>query len=391
MHRSSYRLLLTGFAVFALAGAMQSDANVRIKPLSAQDQADLDALSAQRRAEERKSDQTRQTARQIALEAEDLRQRIIDISKKQGVSEQRAAIYRAKLETLNLQEVDITRRLTTERAKQAKLLSALQIYSRNPPPALLINPRRANDAVLAAIIMKAITPELEKRTQSLVKENAQLVNVRRQAALQNEALFISESEVSSQRREIEGLIRQKIALEDKMLKQADRMDANVVVMKAREDRMRGQLPLRGMLGNDSSRLGQPVVGEKVRDFGQVGGQIGGQSGVQTGGPGSTPSSRGVYYAAQPGSQVTAPAEGEVEYAGPLASYGQVVILGIGNNYHVVLTGLGRIYVDKGQTVGRGEPVGRMPNLSDKKTLLYMELRRGEDPVNPGNLVPVSGR
>lgn len=383
MHRSSYRLLLTGIFAFALCGAMQTDANVRVKRLSAQDQADLDALSAQRRAEERKSDQTRQTARDVALEVEALRQRIIDISKRQGVSEQRAAIYRAKLETLNLQEADITRRLTAERSTQSKLLSALQIYSRNPPPALLINPRKANDAVLAAIIMKAITPELEKRTQGLVQENAQLVNVRRQAALQNEGLFISESEVSSQRREIEGLIKEKTALEDQLLQQADRMDANVVTMKAREDRVRGNLPLRGMLGTETSRLGQPVVGEKVRDFGQVGGQ--------SASVGGAPSSRGVYYTAQPGSQVTAPAEGEVEYAGPLASYGQVVILGIGNNYHIVLTGIGRIYVDKGQTVGRGEPLGRMPNLSDKKTVLYMELRKGEDPVNPANLVPVSGK
>jgi murein hydrolase activator len=145
--------------------------------------------------------------------------------------------------------------------------------------------------------------------------------------------------------------------------------------------------LRGMLGTDSSRLSQPVVGEKVRDFGQMAGQSNGQGNT----PGGAASSRGVYYMAQPGSQVTAPAEGEVEYAGPLASYGQVVILGIGNNYHIVLTGIGRVYVDKGQTVGRGEPVGRMPNLSDKKTVLYMELRKGEDPVNPANLVPVSGK
>ena len=88
--------------------------------------------------------------------------------------------------------------------------------------------------------------------------------------------------------------------------------------------------------------------------------------------------------------MTAPVEGEVEYAGPLESYGQVVIIGVGNNYHVVLTGIGRLYVDKGQTVARNEPVGRMPNLSDKKTILYLELRKGEDPVNPANIIQVAG-
>ncbi|ESQ85797.1 hypothetical protein AEAC466_01070 [Asticcacaulis sp. AC466] len=371
MLSSSRQLLLTGLAVFALAGAVQSDAQQRLKDLSAADQAALDNLSAQRRAEERKGDNQRRTARQIAQEVEALRQQIIDISKKQGTGEQRSAIYRAKLETLNQQETDITRRLSAERAKQARLLSALQIYSRNPPPALFVTPRKANDAVMAAIIMRAITPELQKRTQVLVQQNSRLVNLRRQAALQNEALFISENDISEQRSEIERLIQQKMALEDQLLGQADQMDARAAELKAREARLRGDTPLKGLLGlsaSDTARLQAPAVGEVVRAFGQV--------------EGNGPASRGISYAVLPGSQVTAPAEGEVEFAGPVESYGQVVILNIGHNYRVVITGIGRIYVDVGKTVGRHEPLGRMPNLSDKKTTLYMELRRGEDPINP---------
>lgn len=381
MNRSSAYLILTGLAVSALVGAMQGDvvAQSQVKALTPDEQNDLDNLSAQRRAELRKSDVTRQTARQVGLEIEDLRQQIIDVSKKQGVSETRAAIYRAKLETLNLQEADITRRLTAARGKESRLLSALQIYSRNPPPTIFIAPQKANDAVLAAIIMKAITPELQKRTDVLVQQNEQLVNLRRDAALQNEGLFISEGDVSDQRRQIEALIQQKMTLEDQLLGQADQMEANAVALKARADRVTGNSPLRGLLGlgphDDVTHLLQPVVGDKVRDYGTT--DIVG---------GTAPPSRGVYYAAQPGSQVVSPGEGEVEFVGPLDSYGQVVILDIGHGYHVVLTGLGRVYVDKGQTVARNEPLGRMPNLSDKKTVLYMELRHGEDPVSPATTI-----
>jgi septal ring factor EnvC (AmiA/AmiB activator) len=57
----------------------------------------------------------------------------------------------------------------------------------------------------------------------------------------------------------------------------------------------------------------------------------------------------------------------------------------------VVTGIGRIYVQQGQTVGRHEPLGRMPNLSDKKALLYMELRKGETPVNPATPLQLSSR
>ena len=368
-------LLLTSLGLALLATAGYGDAQTAGKQLTRQEQDDLDNVSALRRADERKSEATRQTARQIGQEIEELRSRIIDISKKQGNSETRAAIYRAKLETLNLQEADIERRLTAMRAKETRLLSALQIYTRNPPPALFISTRRANDAVLAAIIMRQITPELQKRTQVLYDQNAQLVAIRRQAALQNDALFVSESDVSKQREEIEALIRQKMTLEDQLLNQADQLEASSVEMKAREDHLRGTLPLRGLLGldGDASHLMQPVVGDKVTDFGS--------------GPGGL--SRGISFAAEPGAQVTAPAEGEVEFVGAIDSFGQVVILNVGHDFRVVLTGIGHLYVEKGQTVGRHEPLGRMPNLSDKKVNLYMELRHGDETVNPATSIQLS--
>ena len=363
--RRLYTLALAGIALLTL-GAAAGDAQVRQKALSAQDQATLDNLSAQLRANDRRVEASRQSARQIALEIEDLRNQIIDISKKQGMSEKRVAIYQSKLETLNLQEADIEHRLAAMRAKEARLLSALEIYSRNPPPAIFVPSRKVNDAVLAAIIMRAITPELQKQTQILARQNADLVNLRRQTALQNDALFASEGDVADQREQIEKLITQKGELEDQLLNQADKIAAQSLELKARQDHMKGLAPLNGLLGlkPDNSHLQPPVVGDKTQDFGQD-------------------NARGVSYAADPGGQVTAPAEGEVEFAGPVDSYGQVVILSVGHNLHVVLTGLGRIYVDKGQTVGLHEPLGRMPNLSDHKTTLYMELRHGDEPVNPG--------
>jgi septal ring factor EnvC (AmiA/AmiB activator) len=371
--RTSLGLAVCGLIVLGLARA---DAQGSQKPVSAADQATLDNLAAQRRADERKSDANRQTARQIAQEIEDLRQQIVDISKRQGASEQRSAVYRARLETINLREADITRQLSEARGREARLLSALQIYTRNPPPALLMSPRKANDAVMAAIIMQAITPELKKRTDVLIRQNADLINLRRQSALQNEALLVSDSDISDQRSQIEKLISQKMALEDQLLNQADQMQAQALELKTHEDRMRGAAPLRGLLDmlhpdNDRGHLQPPVVGDLIQTFGQDG-------------------ARGVTYAAEPGSQVIAPAEGEVEFVGPVESYGQVVILNIGNNYRAVVTGIGRVYVDKGQTVALHEPLGRLPNLSDKKAQLYLELRHGDYVVNPTGAVQLAG-
>ena len=352
-------LAVTGF--LCLTGPVTSQSK---PPLSKSAQAELDAIDARLKAAERSTNTHRASARQIASEIEKLREQIIEISRTQGNSEKRSAIYRAKLETLNQMEADLTRRLGAVRAKQSRLLSALQLYSRNPPPAIFVSSRRANDAVVAAIIMKEITPELKRRAATLSEQNKTLINVRRAAALQSEALFVSESDVSEQRARIEALIAEKYDLEDQLLRDADASERQAALLKIQSDRLRGNLPLKGLLGaTKDNRLKLPLIGQKTGDYG-------------------VKDSRGLTLESAPGAQVTAPGGGTVEYAGPLDNYGQVVIVRTGPDERVVLTGLGRVYVDVGQTVALGEPLGRMPNLSSKTTRLYLELRRGDVPVNP---------
>src|SRR5471032_1403119 len=83
MFRRRPSLAVAGITVLALGlvlGAAGGDAQVRQKALSAQDQATLDNLSAQLRANDRRVEASRQSARQTALEVEDLSNQIIDIS-----------------------------------------------------------------------------------------------------------------------------------------------------------------------------------------------------------------------------------------------------------------------------------------------------------------------
>lgn len=154
-----------------------------IPKMSDQDLKTLDSLSMQRRAEERKSDQIRLNAREIALEVEALRQKIIDISRKQDLSEQRNAVYQARLAALKQKEIDLARRLSASRAKHARLLAALQIYRRNAPPALLVSAKRTNEAVTTAILLKSISPYFREKTEALRAQNEALVKLRRDVAI----------------------------------------------------------------------------------------------------------------------------------------------------------------------------------------------------------------
>ena len=90
--------------------------------------------------------------------------------------------------------------------------------------------------------------------------------------------------------------------------------------------------------------------------------------------------------------VTAPADGWILYAGPFRSFGNLLILDVGDGYHIVLAGMDRIEVGRGQFVAGGEPVGVMGSVrlagvtaaaaeNDNPTL-YIEFRKDGTPIDP---------
>ncbi|ESQ87066.1 hypothetical protein ABAC460_21085 [Asticcacaulis sp. AC460] len=93
-------------------------------------------------------------------------------------------------------------------------------------------------------------------------------------------------------------------------------------------------------------------------------------------------SRGIVYRTAANAVVTAPISGDVEYAGPVENLGQVVILNIGGDRRVVLTGMSGLRVRTGDRIAQGGRLGATAPAHGEAAFLYMELRCGEEPVNP---------
>jgi septal ring factor EnvC (AmiA/AmiB activator) len=94
-------------------------------------------------------------------------------------------------------------------------------------------------------------------------------------------------------------------------------------------------------------------------------------------------SPGIAVAGGSAAEVTAPFDGQIAYAGPFGKFGLVLIIRHGRLYDSLLAGLGRVDVNVGQWVLTGEPMGAMPYAVDGSgTLLYVELRREGQPVDP---------
>jgi septal ring factor EnvC (AmiA/AmiB activator) len=122
----------------------------------------------------------------------------------------------------------------------------------------------------------------------------------------------------------------------------------------------------------------PVAGQVTRDFGTAG----------EGGP-----ARGVTLAAAAGARVVSPCGGRAVFAAPFRSYGLLLIVDCGDGYHFVLAGLDRLDTAPGQRLLAGEPVGQLGAAAQDgrgRASLYLELRRGGQPVDPRSWLAARG-
>ncbi|MEJ2036246.1 MAG: hypothetical protein P8X69_09375 [Maritimibacter sp.] len=106
-------------------------------------------------------------------------------------------------------------------------------------------------------------------------------------------------------------------------------------------------------------------------------------------------------ATRPLTLVTTPWPATIRYLGPLLDYGQVAILEPGEDYLLVLAGLGEVFGTVGDVIPEGTPVGLMGGAApaddqgilisspegggaEASESLYIELRRNGSPVDPAN-------
>ena len=222
-----------------------------------------------------------------------------------------------RLARLNVEETELSVEQTRNMSQLARLLSVLEQLKRDPPPALLVSPKDAKNAVRAAILVKAMTPGLQTRASGYAHEAGEMMRQRRLAAVESEALFTNESE---------------------------RAEANPPPT------------LRGPVGpqrlaeaaiTPPQSLAIPTPGPIVRRFGEA---------ISSGGR-----ANGVTFAAAAGARVASPGPGFVQYVGPVKGWGVILILRLAGGYHLVLAGLDRTSVTVGQSVAAGEAVGFMPD------------------------------
>ena len=330
-----------------------------------QDGAEVARLQAEFRDEQARARRLRTEAADAAAEIAGLERELNRLSAAVSADDQLITAQRTRLRELGRREALLVSRLAQARGRQSRLLSALQMLSRKPPPPLLVPADQAIDAVRASILMRAIAPELQSRARALADQQAELIRIRRLAALNSEQLFTTESARGDRRAGIESLSARKTALQAVLRAEAVQAERASRALEARLEALGAAVPppetdapvTVARLPAGRNRLTAPVEGTPSVRFGR--------------------GSNGWRWRADR-QDARAPASGQVVFAGPLSGWGQVVIVDLGPGWRAVIAGLDEVSVETGTRVSDGQSVGRTGTDGE----VWFELRRDERAVDP---------
>lgn len=273
------------------------------------------------------------------------------------------------------------------------------------PPALATSPDDVSSAIRAAILMSDAAPALAGHADDLRAKIANIDALAAATRAQQANLLAATSSAGARREEIAALAEEKRRASASLNAETETARANARKLASEAANLRelldglaksappapsvkpGQKPAAKAGGGLAQPTAKPpaataskpavkakagsplypVVGSPLRRFGRV---IEGQK------------QEGLTLSARAGATVIAPMDARVQYSGLFRTYGQMVILDIGNDVLLVVSGMEALYPEAGQWVLAGEPIGRMSDQKSPSPELYLEVRRKGQPVDP---------
>lgn len=378
-------------------------------------QAELDQIARDIKVSQ---DKQAQIARDIAAIDKDgprLNEELVAAANREREAETNVTVSETKIAGIEAEADGVRKSLSNNRDALAEVLAALQRIGRSPPPAVLVRPEDALASVRSAILIGAVLPDMRDQVDKVAADLQRLVGLKNQSAAERDRFRQAVTDLKDEQTRIARLMderkrsrgdQQKL-LDDERKRLQDLTDKATSLrdLVARLDTDNG---LRGTTqGPDSSqkpsdqksvntepgnvvrlqpairfvdakgRMGLPAIGQIVKSFGEDDGAGG--------------TMKGIRLATRDGARVTSPCDGSVMFAGAFRSYGKLLIIDGGDGYHVVMAGMDRIDVERGQFVLAGEPVGVMgarrlasnsPDMAATSPLLYVEFRKDNTSIDP---------
>jgi septal ring factor EnvC (AmiA/AmiB activator) len=353
----------------------------------AQSSSDIEALTKKEEAAREKAKALESERSKVRKDVDTLKKSLAKTAKQTLSIEANLTTLERETESLADQTQSLIFQIEKDRAQYSNLLAALQRLEATPPPSLALTPSNAKRAASAGLLMTTLSDQLRQRA-AVLKLNLKALEVSQaQLALKKTDLSDTKSRLAVEMKNMNQGLSSKSDLEAKLSEEkklaaaeADRLAAeskSLLDLIAKLEKEAAKVVPRPKPGRRAApkltlpkgtkrfaeakgTMIRPISGRILKKYGR--------------------GEKGVTFSGRSSGNVVAPYTGRVEFSGPFKNYDKVLILNVGDNYFVLLTGLEELFVDSGDTVRRGEPVGKLPSGSG--TELYIELRRNGSAIDP---------
>ncbi|MDF1722719.1 MAG: peptidoglycan DD-metalloendopeptidase family protein [Minwuia sp.] len=276
--------------------------------------------------------------------------------------------------------------LTARREALASTLSALLGVARMPPLAAVAQPGQIAENAMTASALAGVTPVLQGRVARLRSDLMELDDLRKRKLAARRSANETIATLAAERDKLELLLRDRREQLDALSIARDIESTRLARLAARARDLNSLMDQLAPVTTLARIPDRPARRTSVTSLkGQLPmpaeGRISHRFGDHR--PGAPHEAQGLTLSTRSSALVTAPHDGTVSFAGPFRSYGRLLIIDLGDGYHLLIAGLAQSDVTVGQWVLAGEPVGSMTRTTDgKRPELYLELRRNGSPVDP---------
>lgn len=302
------------------------------------------------------------------------------------------AALRDALRRASVREAEIQKGFDARRGNIGQLLGVMLTMERDPAPLILLHPNGPVGTAQAAMVMSAVAPALQTEAEAMRGQLEELKRLRKLQTDTRDTLTRGLVAAQEARAALSQAVQDRTGLPTRFLENPEELTALLASADSLNSFATGLAGLETDIGapmedfaGAMGTLPLPVRGTVLRRAGEAD-----AAGIRR---------PGLLIATRPAALVTAPWPATIRYRGPLLDYGNVMIVEPAAGYLLVLAGLASVFGETGDVVEAGAPLGLMGGSESEETLfpaqgkdaggtgrtetLYIELRDGKEPVDPG--------
>lgn len=331
---------------------------------------ELSKINAQIKQTEQQTKKLEQQVETSEREVNQTKKQLVKAADKVSDLEEKRAEMAKKIAELDAQRDKITQDMESNKSRIADASASVLFIASHPN----FDSKNMRDYVLTSAMLMGTSENLNTEIDKAKEQIKKLNKIREERAIEKEKLDRTAKKYNREKRKLDELLKTRSAQNKKLknkhsetqkklrdlserAKSISELSAGVgsseMSADARFSRRKLNLPVRGRIVvkfGEKTALGLKSDGWRIRTRGDA--------------------------------LVMAPADGVVKFADSFRGFGRVIIMSHKNGYNTVMTNLGNIDVMLDQEVLAGEPVGRM---NPDKPEMYLEVRRGNNAINPANL------